>query len=207
MNFEKIVEKIKDILSMEIGDRKVLNKDVAKALGITPENLAMLKKRNKIPYEEIAYFCAKRKISINWLLFDQEIEDISQNTSKFSIIRYFKDINASAGGGAINFDENYETVYIDKRLIDKNLDAIHVIGDSMEPTIKEGSIIFIDRNDKNIQNGGIFVINTPSGVFVKRLNLKTSGEIEIISDNRLYPPQSAKADEIEIIGKVVKVFS
>ncbi|WP_457560901.1 S24 family peptidase, partial [Caminibacter sp.] len=207
MVFEKIIEKIKDILSNEIGERKVLNKDVAKALGITPENLAMLKKRNKIPYEEIAYFCAKRKISINWLLFDQQIEDISQNTSKFSLIRYFKDINASAGGGAINFNENYETIYIDKKLIDKDLDAIHVIGDSMEPTIKEGSIIFIDRSDKNIRNGGIFVINTPSGVFVKRLNLKTSGEVEIISDNKLYPIEKVNLEDIEIIGKVVKVFS
>ncbi len=207
MELAKIIEKIKDIISKEVGERRVLNKDVAKALGITPENLAMLKKRNKIPYEEIAYFCAKRKISINWLLFDQQIEEISQNTSKFSVIRYFKDINASAGGGAINFDENYEKIFIDKKIISKNLDAINVIGDSMEPTIKDGSIIFIDRNEKNISNGGIFVINTPSGVFVKRLKIKTSGDIEIISDNTIYPSESVKTDEIEIIGKVAKIFS
>jgi len=159
MNFEKIIEKIKDILSNEIGNRKVFNKDVAKALNLTPENLSVLKKRNKIPYEEIAYFCAKRKISINWLLFDQNEEEISKETQKFSKIRYFKDINASAGGGAINFDENYEIIYIDKKIIDKDLDAINVIGDSMEPTIKDGSIIFIDRENKNIINGGPGVLS------------------------------------------------
>jgi SOS-response transcriptional repressor LexA len=205
MEFEKIIEKIKDIISQEIGERKVLNKDVAKALGITPENLSVLKKRNKIPYEEIAYFCAKRKISINWLLFDQDIDTIEKETEKFSTIRYFKDINASAGGGAVNFDENYEILYIDKKIIDKNLDAINVIGDSMEPTIKDGSIIFIDRNDKNIQNGGIFVISTTAGVFVKRVNLKSSGELELISDNPLYPNESVK--DAEIIGKVVKIMN
>ena len=205
MEFDKIIEKIKDIISEEIGERKVLNKDVAKALGITPEHLSMLKKRNKIPFEELAYFCAKRKISLNWLLFDQQIENIITETEKFSKIRYFKDINASAGGGAINFDENYETLYIDKKIIDKDLDAINVIGDSMEPTIKDGSIIFIDRNDKNIQNGGIFVVSTPAGVFVKRLNLKSSGELELISDNPLYPNESVK--EAEIIGKVVKIMN
>ena len=206
MNFEKIIEKIKDILSNEIGNRKVFNKDVAKALNLTPENLSVLKKRNKIPYEEIAYFCAKRKISINWLLFDQNEEEISKETQKFSKIRYFKDINASAGGGAINFDENYEIIYIDKKIIDKDLDAINVIGDSMEPTIKDGSIIFIDRENKNIINGGIFVVNTLGGVFVKRVRINSNGDIELISDNKIYEKEILKKDEIKIIGKVVKIM-
>ncbi|WP_024790579.1 MULTISPECIES: S24 family peptidase [unclassified Lebetimonas] len=202
MDFEKIIEKIKDIISNEVGDRKVLNKDVANVLGITPENLSILKKRNKIPFKEIALFCAKRKISINWLLFDQSIDAIATETEKFSEIRYFKDINASAGGGAINFDENYEILYIDKKILNKNLDAINVIGDSMEPTLKDGNIIFIDRNDKNIINGGIFVISTNVGVFVKRINLKSTGEIEIISDNKIYPKETVSPEEINIIGKV-----
>ena len=205
MEFDKIIEKIKDIISEEVGERKVLNKDVAKALGITPEHLSMLKKRNKIPFEELAYFCAKRKISLNWLLFDQQIENIASQTEKFAKIRYFKDINASAGGGAINFDENYEILYIDKKIINKDLDAINVIGDSMEPTIKEGSIIFIDRNDKNVQNGGIFVIATTAGVFVKRVNLKSNGKIELISDNKLYPNETV--EDAKIIGKVVKIMN
>ncbi len=207
MNFEEIIEKIKDILSNEIGERKVLNKDVAKALGITPENLSVLKKRNKIPFEEIAYFCAKRKISINWLLFNQQSEEIFKQTEKFSTVRYFKDINASAGGGAINFDESYEIIYIDKKIIDKNLDAINVTGDSMEPTIKDGSTIFIDRNDTNIINGGIFVISTPAGVFVKRVRLKSNAKIELISDNKAYLPEVVSGEEIKIIGRVVKILS
>jgi len=205
MDFERIIEKIKDIISQEVGERKVLNKDVAKALGITPENLSVLKKRNKIPFEELAYFCAKRKISLNWLLFDQPLETVTEETEKFSRIRYFKDINASAGGGAFNFDENYEILYIDKKIIPKNLDAINVTGDSMEPTIKDGSIIFIDRNDKSVQNGGIFVVSTPAGVFVKRVNLRSDGKIELISDNRIYPNETV--EEAGIIGKVVKVMN
>jgi len=205
MQFEQIIEKIKDILSNELGNKKVYNKDVAKALGLTPENLSMLKKRNKIPFEELAFFCAKRKISLNWLLFDQQIETISGETEKFSKIRYFKDINASAGGGALNFDEEYETLYIDKKIINKNLDAINVIGDSMEPTIKDGSIIFIDRNDKTVQNGGIFVVSTPAGVFVKRTNLRSDGRIELISDNKLYPSETV--EDAEIIGKVVRIMN
>jgi len=77
----------------------------------------------------------------------------------------------------------------------------------MEPTIKDGSIIFINRNDKNIANGGIFVISTSSGTFVKRVNLKSNGEIELISDNKIYPVETVLANDIEIVGKVIKIFS
>jgi hypothetical protein len=39
---------------------------VAEALGISKESLSHIKKRGTVPLEAIAYFCAKRKISINW---------------------------------------------------------------------------------------------------------------------------------------------
>jgi len=203
MEFEKIINKIKQILEKEL-NRKVYNKDIAKALNITPEHFSVLKKREKIPFKEIAYFCAKRKISINWVLFDQHSKEIFENTEEFSIIRYFKDINASAGGGAINFDDNYEIIYVDKKLIPKNLDAIKVIGDSMEPTIKDNAIIFINRNKKEIKNGGIFVIATNNGVFVKRVHLTSKG-IELISDNKIYPPELV--DNINVIGEVEYILN
>ena len=79
----EIIERIKDIIAHDIGDRKVLDKDVAEALGITPQRLFMLKFRKRIPLEEIARFCAKRHICINWLLFDQHPRSLCENTEKF----------------------------------------------------------------------------------------------------------------------------
>lgn len=204
MNFSTIIEKIKDIISKEIGDRKVLNKDVAKVLGITPENLSILKSRNRVPYEEVLYFCAKKRISINWMLFEQDVDYIKDQTEKFSTVRYFRDINASAGGGAFNNDEEAEELYIDTKLISgEHIDAINVTGDSMEPLIKDGSIIFIDRDETRISNGGIFVISTPHGVFVKRINLRIDGTVELISENTIYPIERIASEEIQVVGKVV----
>ena len=208
MNFKAVIQKIKDVISKEIGERRVLNKDVASALDLTPENFSTLKNRDKLPLQEILYFCAKRKISINWLLFDQNISSLENETDKFMKIRYFRDISASAGGGAYNDDEDFEYIFVDREVFGvKNIEAINVIGDSMEPLISEGSIVFVDRDDKSISKNGIFVVTSPYGLFVKRLNLKTNGHLELISENSVYPVEEIGVEEVQVVGRVVKLVS
>ncbi len=72
----ELSEKLKDILSLEIPNRKVLDKDVARALGINDTTFATIKHRNSIPYSKVVAFCAKRRININWLLFSQAVESL-----------------------------------------------------------------------------------------------------------------------------------
>ena len=62
MELGHVIDNLKDVLSVELGNKKVFDKDVAKALGISKESLSHLKRRNAIPYEAIVYFCAKRAI-------------------------------------------------------------------------------------------------------------------------------------------------
>ncbi len=62
MQIHRVLENLKDVLSVELGEKKVFDKDVAKALGISKESLSHLKRRNAVPYEAIVYFCAKRAI-------------------------------------------------------------------------------------------------------------------------------------------------
>ena len=56
---------------------------MAAALGITPEYLAVMKKRNRLPLKEMADFCARRHISINWLLYNQHPDSITSTTRRF----------------------------------------------------------------------------------------------------------------------------
>lgn len=210
-NLQEVLHRIKDIISPELGERKVLDKDVANTLNINQATFATLKNRNKMPYEEVLDFCAKRKISINWLLYNQIIESLDESKERFTKIKYFKNIYASAGGGAYNYDEEKQYLTIDENMAFvfggegnlKNIDAINVMGDSMEPTLNDNSVIFIDKNQKEFAKGGIFVVSTPAGVFVKRLQLKSNGMVELISDNNAYATESVGASCIEIVGKVV----
>jgi len=192
-----VLQKVKDVLSQEVGERKVFDKDVAEALGINQLTLATMKNRSKIPYKEILEFCAKRKISINWLLFDQIVESLQAETDKYARIHYFRDIYASAGGGALNEDESSEMMYLDEEIVHKlggigmikHIQAINVLGDSMEPTLFSGDVVFINQEYTNAKKAGIYVVSTPAGLFIKRLQLHVNGTVALVSDNEAYAPE------------------
>ncbi len=210
-----VLHKVKDILSQELGERKVFDKDVAEALGINQLTLATMKNRAKIPYKEILEFCAKRKISINWLLFDQVVESLQAETDKFASVHYFRDIYASAGGGALNEDEEGEMMYLDEEIVQKlggigmvkHIQAINVLGDSMEPTLYTGDVVFINKEYTNALKSGIYVVSTPVGLFIKRLQLHANGTVALVSDNEAYAPEIINAEDVQVIGKVVGKLS
>ncbi|KIM03933.1 MAG: phage repressor protein [Sulfurovum sp. AS07-7] len=209
VDLSEIIEKIKDVIS-ENKQNKIFDKDVANILGIPQGTFATMKKRNSIPYKELLEFCAAKKISANWLFFDQTVDMLKAETDKFFQIRYFADIRASAGGGAEVFGEDYEVLNVDKKIIqnmvgfgNSKLEAIHVDGESMEPTLSDGSIVFIDREQTNISKDGIFIVSTTAGLFIKRIRRRADGMIELISDNKAYSPEVLAPDEVSIVGKVV----
>ncbi len=213
-NFHSIVEEIKNILSTEHKDRKIFDKDVANALGITPMNFATMKKRNKIPFAELLDFCAKKSISINWMLYGQSPESLVEATNRLYKIKYFSDINASAGGGAFSEHENSEDVNLPRQFVSllggeealKDIEAINVSGDSMEPLLSYNDIVFINRSKKNIERGGVFALRSEAGLFIKRVEKRLDGKINIISENQIYETQTLSLDEVEIIGRVVGKF-
>ena len=213
-SFIDIVEEIKSIISAEIAPKKVFDKDVAGVLGISQMNFATMKKRDKIPFNELLDFCAKRSLSINWLLYGQSPESLVDATNKFYIVKYFNDINASAGGGSDVEFEEVEELEIPEQFVFmlggekelKNIEAINVSGDSMEPTFSYNDIVFINRSKTDVNRGGIFTIRTEGGLFIKRVHKRIDGKLDVISDNSVYDKQILAPNELEIVGRVVSRF-
>jgi len=205
-----VITKLKEIIAEEKKIKKVFDKDVAEALAIPQTTFATMKKRNSIPFKEIMEFCANKKLSINWLFFDQAIEMLTDETDKFFKIHYFSDVRASAGGGAFTFDENYEILTVDQKIMNniitsscQQIEAINIDGDSMEPTLQDESIVFIDRSDTHIHKDGIYIASTTAGLFIKRIYQRSDGMVELISDNIAYAPEIMLADEVKIVGRVI----
>ena len=216
MDVEEIIDKIKDILSSELPGKKVFDKDVAKALHLSPESFSHFKKRGNVPLEQIIYFCGKRNISINWVLLGQLPKSLEEETEKYTRIKYFSKINASAGGGGFNYEEDYELLLIDTIFLDSlyrsrqahthQIAAMNVMGDSMESTLQDQEIILFDVEDKKIAKEGIFIVSTNAGLFVKRVRKKVDGSYELISDNKNYHSEIIPADEqstFQVIGRVI----
>ena len=212
--FIEIVEEIKNIISSDFNGKKIFDKDVADILGISQMNFATMKKRDKIPFTELLDFCALKSISINWLLYGQSPESLIEATNKFYMIKYFNDVNASAGGGADSQIEEVEDLVIPAPFIDmlggekelKYIEAINVSGDSMEPTFSYNDIVFINRSKTDLGRGGIFTIRTDGGLFIKRVQKRIDGKIDVISDNKVYTTLTLEPSEIEVIGRVVNRF-
>ena len=212
--FDEVLARLKDILSSEVGERKVLDKDVAEALSIAPAYFAVLKKRESIPFAPIADFCARRKISINWLLYDQTPKSLEESTEKVATIRYFKQINASAGNGALNWQEHFEMIHIDDRLVRllggrkhlKYIDALEVRGDSMEPLLHDGDLVAVDRSRQTIRSGGVYVVRIDEELFIKQMEREDEKMWACISLNPAYPIIHAEGSDVHVIGEAVAVM-
>ncbi len=79
-------------------------------------------------------------------------------------------------------------------------------GDSMEPTIRSGEIILIDRSqDTPRMDDGIWAVTHGEIGMIKRLRQLPNGTVELHSDNHLVRPQTAVDGELHVIGRVIAV--
>lgn len=124
------------------------------------------------------------------------------------------DVRASAGNGTVVHEENVVDHLVFKRdwvmrsmgLDPKRLALIDVRGDSMSPTINDGDLILLDTREGQQTTEGIYAINLAGGLLVKRLRLRLSGAVEVISDNERYGTETINGDQLaqlHIVGRVV----
>ncbi|MFT7824779.1 MAG: hypothetical protein ABXS92_08445 [Sulfurimonas sp.] len=77
IDFLEVSKRIRIILQSKLQKQKIYDRDVAAALELDPQYYAVIKRRNKIPYEAIAHYCKKNCISINWVLFHQKPQKLN----------------------------------------------------------------------------------------------------------------------------------
>jgi len=68
IHFHNIMQRLETILREKKNKEKILNKELASELGLTPDYYAVIKKRDKVPYLSLALFAQKEHINLNWLL-------------------------------------------------------------------------------------------------------------------------------------------
>jgi phage repressor protein C with HTH and peptisase S24 domain len=136
-------------------------------------------------------------------------------------VPYMPETYAGAGGGAINYDNGVEAMTFSREFLRghlglkqyTNLHIINAVGNSMEPLIKSGELLFvlpIENEGGAITSGAVYVVNIDNSVLVKRLehNPKTKA-ITLISDNKDYAPVAIEGNELDsciVIGRVVGHF-
>ena len=81
-----------------------------------------------------------------------------------------------------------------------------VKGDSMEPTLRDGEVILIDRQRNHMKNDGMYVFRIDNDLIVKRVERRIDGSVLIKSDNPLYDTftlHPGEQESVDVIGRVV----
>ena len=118
-------------------------------------------------------------------------------------------VDASAGPGANpDAEQAFDAFrFSSKWLAEQGLDgaklsSIRVVGDSMEPLLREGDEVLVDTGDQPFRDG-IHVVRLDDSLLVKRVASRGAGQFTLLSQNLAYPPIQVSAEDLQIVGRVV----
>jgi len=127
----------------------------------------------------------------------------------------YNDIRAAAGHGAVVDQEHPDDALIFNALWlrveigarPQDLCLIHVSGDSMEPTLRAGDVILVNRQACRPDREGIYIVRVGDMLLVKRLQALPGGKVKVTSDNPAFESWTINlADpgaDVVIVGRVV----
>jgi len=170
----------------------------------------ILQGRSKLKGSTIKAFAKKMRISPDKLLGHLTTEYSDFTRDDLAFIPVF-DIEAAAGAGSYAGDI-VQIVGLEKMWLRKeygatdSLEGIRVSGDSMEPTLFDGDVVLVDRNDA-MPKDGVYVLRIEDNLFVKRLSRLPNNKIEVISDNPSYSKYAIDLKKpptnFQVIGRVL----
>lgn len=187
--------------------------EIGRRLGISPQSVRAWKIGKTMPsidrLSELAKVTGK---SLAWMQgADDDPIAAKDDEDIVSIPMY--DASASAGNGieAFNGDQIVKRIDVKGQWLRTNVNCssvanltlITVSGDSMEPTLRDGDIIFVDTGITIFRSDSIYVARINGELFVKRFQKMPNGRMMMISDNQRYETfELSPEDDINLIGRV-----
>jgi phage repressor protein C with HTH and peptisase S24 domain len=118
-------------------------------------------------------------------------------------------LEASAGPGAAAAQESpFDSVRFSRRWLREQglepgqLSAIRVMGDSMDPLLRDGDEILVDRTPRAFREG-VHVVRLGEALHVKLLQAVPPGRLRLISKNTAYEPVEVAMADVDVVGRVV----
>lgn len=192
----------------------ITQKDIAKKLNLSQAQICLFEKGEKTPTVPQKQMIADLLgVDINDLYGDTIYNITYKDSNTVSI-----DIISATPCCGLGLDSDYADEIVGKWVIPikdfkdityskpQDIKQMRVIGDSMEPTIKDGDFILVDTSYNHFDIDGIYLIRMAAGLAVKRLQMRLN-DIQINSDNEKYKPITAEVGEVITIGKVIKILN
>lgn len=118
-------------------------------------------------------------------------------------------LEASAGPGALGAEEvPFDTFRFSARWLREQglpagrLAAIRVMGDSMDPLLRDGDEILVDRTPRPFREG-VHVVRLGDTLHVKLLQAVPPDRLRLVSKNDAYEPVEVAMADVDVVGRVV----
>jgi hypothetical protein len=118
-------------------------------------------------------------------------------------------LEASAGPGAVGAAEiAFDAFRFSRRWLREQgleaalLSSIRVLGDSMDPLLRDGDEILVDRTPRPFREG-VHVVRLGEALHVKLLQAVPPGRLRLISKNAAYEPVEVPMSDVDVVGRVV----
>jgi phage repressor protein C with HTH and peptisase S24 domain len=178
--------------------------------------------RARIPFRQAAILARAANRSLDWLASGEGSPFLGASTlpqlehldgdDDVTFIPLL-DVVASAGPGIENpFPATIDHLPFPRRWLaelgvpESAAYLLELGGDSMEPTIRDGSICLLDTRFQTPRVEGIYALIDGKDVRIKRIGRGWEGKIVLISDNERYDSETLAgpdAEALRIAGKIV----
>ena len=201
MQYSKVLDRLQNLIKREISQ-----KELCKILNIKQSAMGNRASRDS-------------HFSDNEINILENHFNVSLLEDSDCIIVDYVHINPSCGYGTAIIDEpDITPIKLGKKMIEtvlrvtdvNNLKIFKASGDSMSDTIDDSNLLLVDMGRTDYTNGGVFLLQKNNDWFIKRLHLKLSGELEVISDNPKYEKETFNPNtdiEIAVRGRIIKNLS
>ena len=131
----------------------------------------------------------------------------------FTHVPYLEATLAGSNGESVELDTSvrsylsFQTPWLASKGSPRQMAAMRVVGDSMEPKIPDGAVVLVRvAKADTFSSGAIYAVSYDQGLNIKRVSRNEDGRWVLSSDNPSCPPKVVKEEEhFEIIGRVVWV--
>ncbi len=186
--------------------------DLARELGVGRAAVSLAKRKDTVPPRWVLDLSSSFGLNSSWLETGLGYPRSSGHNDPFVSVPKVR-ARLCAGGGSFETAGQVEGYYsfrsdwLNSRGKPVDMVLMQVVGNSMEPEIREGDMVLIDQAKTEIYSGGIYAVGVEDTVMVKRIE-KLPGVLVLRSDNQDYSPIHLSGDEIDnvrLIGKVLWV--
>jgi phage repressor protein C with HTH and peptisase S24 domain len=200
-DFDSFVSRIKQVGGINS------QSELADLLNVNRSAVTLAKQRGRVPERWIAKLSELLDLDPVWL-----------REGRTSLDRFVEvpvvAARLGAGGGSHMVEADvqghiaFRSSWLHQKGRPRDMVLMQVIGDSMEPNIREGDYVLIDQSKQEIHPGGVYALGLEDAIMIKQLD-KRPHELVIISANTKYSPITLRGDELEtvrIIGRVLGVW-